>query len=109
MRCSSIRIGARRGDEGYTIGVSFFESAGRDFILEYRNWSIVDDIARRDVNGSISYCNRVTVYWSWRRATIDSVEYRYGSAGRRLISLSIRIWSAGRRLILLSTVTIGSR
>ena len=72
------------------IGVS---SARREFVLEYRNGSarrrlislsikigvinrsIVDDIARRDVDSSMSYCNRVAVYWTWRRATIDFVEY----------------------------------
>ena len=47
-------------------------------------WSIENGIARRDVDGSMSYCNRVTVYWTWRKAMIDCV-----SAGREIVGLSI--------------------
>ena len=46
-----------------------------DDLVEYQNVSIVNDIARQNADGSMSYCNRVTAYWTRRRATINFVEY----------------------------------
>ena len=65
--------------------------------LEYRNKGTAsvrygdpfcgggDLVARGDLKDVTSYYNRVTVCWTWRRTTIDFVEYRFGSAGQRLI------------------------